>query len=362
MPGSERVAGTTRTSGTTGQPVQVWHTGNSLGLQILLGQRQLRWFRFDPQASYAAIKLPAALPRSADGHALAPGASLTLPAWPQVGAWFETGPYHCYASTTPIDAQLAWLRDTAPVHLTARAAVLEHLALAALDLGALTLGGMLAIADEVTPAMRSHIEGVFDAPLQQNYGLNELGLVAVRCVAGGRYHVHVEHCVHEIVDDNGRACRAGERGRLLLSCLSNPAMPLLRYDTGDLATVAAGPCPCGRTLPSFAALCGRRLHLAQLPPDTYRQREVLHSVLEQLPARAWRGLRQYQIRHARDGHFTLLLAGDAPPAPELVSTIRRAWEMHCAGIPLRVEHCAFIPTAANGKFQEFVSEYFDRAH
>ncbi len=358
LPRGERVAGATRTSGTTGQPVQVWHTDNTLRLQTLLGQRQLRWFRFDPQAPFAAIKLPVALPRDADGRPLEPGASLRLPAWVPVGAHFETGPYVCFASTTPIDVQLHWLKTEAPAYLIARTAVLEHLALAARELGAPPLDGLFAIADEATPAMRRRIESVFACPLHQNYGLNELGLVAVRCPEGGRYHVHAEHCVHEIVDDEGRACRAGERGRLLLSCLSNPAMPLLRYDTGDLAVVADGPCPCGRTLPAFADLSGRTLHLATLPPDTYRRREVLHATLEQLPPEAWRGLRQYQIRHARDESFTLLLAGPRPPSPALESRVRRDWDEHCAGVTLHIASCEFIPDAANGKFQEFVSEYW----
>lgn len=361
LPHGERLAGATRTSGTTGQPVEVWHTENSLKLQTLLGQRQLRWWRFDPGASQAAIKLPSALPRTADNRLLAPGESLHLPAWPPVGSLFETGPFHCFASTTPIDEQFAWLQRTAPAYLTARAAVIEHLAFAARDLGPLPLAGMLAIADEVTPGMRQRIEDSFDAPLHQNYGLNEFGLVAVRCAAGGRYHVHAEHCVHEIVDEAGAPCRAGERGRLLLSCLSNPAMPLLRYDTGDLAIAADDPCPCGRTLPAFTALSGRRLHLAVLPPDTYRQREVLHAALEELPASAWCGLRQYQLRHARDGSFTLVLAGAGPPSTALVASVERTWAADCAGVPLRIEHCAHIETPSNGKFQEFVSDYFEAA-
>lgn len=361
LPHGERLAGATRTSGTTGQPVEVWHTDNSLKLQTLLGQRQLRWYRFDPGAAHAVIKLPTALPRTAGNRLLAPGEDLRLPAWPPVGSLFETGPYHCFSSATPIDEQFAWLQRTKPDYLTARAAVLEHLAFAARDLGPLRLAGMLAIADEVTPGMRQRIEDSFGAPLHQNYGLNEFGLVAVRCAAGGRYHVHAEHCVHEIVDEAGAPCHAGERGRLLLSCLSNPAMPLLRYDTGDLAIVADDPCPCGRTLPAFTALSGRRLQLAVLPPDTYRQREVLRAALEALPASAWCGLRQYQMRHARDGSFTLVLAGAGMPSTALVASVERTWAAECAGVPLRIEHCAHIETPPNGKFQEFVSDYFEAA-
>lgn len=359
LPRGERLAGTTRTSGSTGQPVEVRHSANSLKLQTLLGQRQLRWFRFDPCAPYAAIKLPGALPRDADGKPLAAGATLRLPAWPALGEYFETGEYLCYASTTPIDEQLAWLRAAAPRYLVARAAVLEHLALAAQDLGVPPLAGVFAIADQVTPDMRRRITRVFDAPLHQNYGLNEFGLVAVRCAAGGRYHLHVEHCWHEIVDADGRACRPGEEGRLLLSGFSNPAQPLLRYDTGDRARVADGPCPCGRTLPAFAELVGRELHLAPLPPGTYARKEALATILEGLPAAHWRGLRQYQIRHHRDGSFTLRLAGHAAPAADFERQVLAQWLAVGTGHVLRLEFVADIPPGASGKFEPFVSEYVD---
>ena len=37
----------------------------------------------------------------------------------------------------------------------------------------------------------------------------------------------------------------------------NPAMPLLRYDTGDLAVPLETPCPCGRALPAVREVQGR---------------------------------------------------------------------------------------------------------
>ena len=60
--------------------------------------------------------------------------------------------------------------------------------------------------------------------------------------------MHAEHCIVEIVDDEGSPCAPGRSGRLLVTALRNFAMPLLRYDTGDTALLGE-PCPCGRGLP-----------------------------------------------------------------------------------------------------------------
>ena len=43
---------------------------------------------------------------------------------------------------------------------------------------------------------------------------------------------------------------------LVVTPFFNFAMPLIRYDTGDIA-VAAAACPCGRCLPKLSRIVGR---------------------------------------------------------------------------------------------------------
>jgi phenylacetate-CoA ligase len=49
-----------------------------------------------------------------------------------------------------------------------------------------------------------------------------------------------------------------------VTTLHNFAMPLLRYELGDYATVGA-PCPCGRGLPVIKQVLGRVRNLVQTP-------------------------------------------------------------------------------------------------
>ena len=53
-----------------------------------------------------------------------------------------------------------------------------------------------------------------------------------------------ENLIVEIVDDKGAPCASGEIGRVIVTDLHNFATPLMRYDIGDYAEVAA-PCLCG---------------------------------------------------------------------------------------------------------------------
>ena len=52
-----------------------------------------------------------------------------------------------------------------------------------------------------------------------------------------------------IVDGDGNPVEPGTPGRLVGTGLHNMAMPLLRYDVGDVASLSTEVCTCGRGLP-----------------------------------------------------------------------------------------------------------------
>jgi len=61
----------------------------------------------------------------------------------------------------------------------------------------------------------------------------------------------------EIVDEDGRRLPEGETGRIITTNLSIRAMPLLRYETGDVGAITSEPCACGRGLQRVVNLQGR---------------------------------------------------------------------------------------------------------
>ena len=55
--------------------------------------------------------------------------------------------------------------------------------------------------------------------------------------------VHDENYLVEIVDDNNKPSAPGAYGRIIVTALANYAMPLLRYDTEDIAQALEGHTP-----------------------------------------------------------------------------------------------------------------------
>ncbi len=360
LPPGEAVWGPASSSGSTGPPTKVIHSVGSNMMFTLLNQRHTRWYRRDPRGVMASIRSAQASPKPTRERELGVGETLRVPRWRYVGVYFETGPSLYFNITTPVEDQVAWLRRERPDYLVLTAHALEHLAMAcAGERPCDSLRGVTPISEAITLSTRRHLQSVYGARMDMGYGLNEIGLVAAQCEAD-RYHVNREHCVVEIVDEAGTPCRPGESGRVVVTGLQNLAMPLLRYDTDDLATVTEDPCPCGRTLPSFGQIHGRYSRIVGLPDGTLDRVGALRTALQEAPPDLARPLRRYQIHQSRDGRFELRLVCATPIAAAMTDRLQRAWSATVgpSGAPLEIRTVPDIPyKTAGSKFEDFTSDY-----
>jgi phenylacetate-CoA ligase len=109
-------------------------------------------------------------------------------------------------------------------------------------------------------AMRDEIERRLGLRALDIYGLSEMigPGVASECIEQAGAHVCEDHFVVEVVDPEGDAVLPdGAEGELVFTSLTREAMPLVRYRTGDLASLSRAPCGCGRTLARISRIKGR---------------------------------------------------------------------------------------------------------
>jgi phenylacetate-CoA ligase len=111
-------------------------------------------------------------------------------------------------------------------------------------------------------ALRDEIERQLGLAAMNFYGLSEMcgPGVAAECLPGrSGLHVNEDHFLVEVVDpESGAPLAAGQEGELVLTTLTKEALPLIRYRTGDIASLIEEPCVCGRTTARIARLVGRR--------------------------------------------------------------------------------------------------------
>jgi phenylacetate-CoA ligase len=116
-------------------------------------------------------------------------------------------------------------------------------------------------AEQLYDYQRDLFRDTFGCDTYDFYGSQEEHVIAFECTEHSGHHIVAENVVVEIVDTEGRPAPVGEEGRILITNLHNYAMPLIRYDTGDLGVASNGACPCGRGLPLLAAVNGRTLDM-----------------------------------------------------------------------------------------------------
>jgi phenylacetate-CoA ligase len=110
--------------------------------------------------------------------------------------------------------------------------------------------------DEV---MRAAIERAFGCEVFNEYWSGAVGPVALECDAHAGLHVAPWGNYLEVVDAGGWALPAGEDGQIAITCLTNYAMPLIRYAIGDGGSLAPpSTCVCGRDCQRLATLRGQK--------------------------------------------------------------------------------------------------------
>ncbi|HSE36718.1 MAG TPA: phenylacetate--CoA ligase family protein [Blastocatellia bacterium] len=93
------------------------------------------------------------------------------------------------------------------------------------------------------------IEETWGATCFDHAGATEVGAWAFDCQAQtGFIHLNELDFIFEVIDPQTKPVDEGTRGELVVTTLSRPGMPVLRYRTGDLVELSAAPCDCGRTL------------------------------------------------------------------------------------------------------------------
>ncbi|HET9552799.1 MAG TPA: phenylacetate--CoA ligase [Anaeromyxobacteraceae bacterium] len=115
-------------------------------------------------------------------------------------------------------------------------------------------------AEPWSEEMREHIQAEAGIRAHDIYGLSEIigPGVGIECLQRDGLHLFEDHFFPEIVDPaTGEVLPDGAEGELVLTTLSKRAMPMIRYRTRDLTTLATEPCPCGRTVRRIRRI-GRR--------------------------------------------------------------------------------------------------------
>jgi phenylacetate-CoA ligase len=121
----------------------------------------------------------------------------------------------------------------------------------------LNLKAVICTAEKMYPHHRKLFDEVFNCPVVDEYGSSENGIIAFQCPEGNM-HIMADHLCVEFLDENDQHVAPGQAGRIVITDLSCHAMPLIRYDIGDIGRPSAEKCSCGIELPLMEMVEGRK--------------------------------------------------------------------------------------------------------
>lgn len=340
---------TVSTAGSTGRPVVVSKTQ----LMALIGHalilREHDWHGRDLAAKMAVIRFVR------DPMQARPPEGMHQEGWDTLSHQaYPTGPVALLDIQTPVDVQLHWLQRERPDYLMTYPSnlhtLLEYMASKGQRLK--SLKGVHTISEVLNDATRDLVREVLGVPLTDSYSNHEAGLLASQCPDCGNYHVQAESVLLEVLDEDDTPCSPGETGRVVITDLHNFAMPLLRYETGDLAEVGE-PCSGGRGLPTLRRILGRVRNMLTLPDGRRIWPRLSVGFYQQIAAMP---IKQIQVVQKSLEKVQLTMVCDSLTTDQE----RVITETLCGalGHPFQVDfvYVDRIPRGPGGKYEDFMSE------
>lgn len=194
------------------------------------------------------------------------------------------------------DARRLVASPTYLVHLTRRA--LEH----GLQLPSIQV--INTSYEYLSEIHRRYLAEAWSCPVYDTYRVEALpGQPLVQCEAG-TYHANDRHFHIEVLRD-GAPVAPGELGSLVVTTLRS-AIPLIRYDIGDLVRTAVAPCTCGAVHTSIGRLAGHVDDAIALPSGGWVTVTDVDERLSPIP-----GIAFYKLVELAPRKFRLEVVPDA---------------------------------------------------
>ena len=173
---------------------------------------------------------------------------------------------------------------------------------------------LISTSMTLLPGLQIDLEKRFNCPILDLYSMNETGPIAVGLPgADSFYQLLQPRLFIEILTPSGDPCPVGVRGEITVTGGFNPLLPLLRYRTGDQATLVY---PFDSTTPALASIEGRPVTLFR---DTAGQ--VINNIdVTQLMRRF--AIARFTLHQSTDGSLILRLSPHAIPENEIISALQ----------------------------------------
>ncbi|MBN1378513.1 MAG: phenylacetate--CoA ligase family protein [Gammaproteobacteria bacterium] len=200
------------------------------------------------------------------------------------------------------------------------------------------------------PEQRTLIANTFKAPVANEYGSRDAGLIAHE--NSHQQILQMSECnILEVLDANGNPVKPGETGEAVITGLCSEAQPFIRYRTGDMVSLSRDTDKDGRGLHVIAHVHGRSTDFL-----VHRDGSIVHALAAIYILRETEGVEQFKIiQHAINSFEIQIVTNEfwnPVSSRNIIEKFKARFGTECR---TDIQRMDTIPTEASGKTRQVIS-------
>lgn len=213
------------------------------------------------------------------------------------------------------------------------------------------LNSMVAISEYLNTYTKNTLQKHLGIPILSRYSNEELGMIAQQTIEEPDAFTinHASYYVEILAMDSDEPAKPGEYGRIVVTDLFNYSMPLLRYDTGDIACYQLDD----NGVMMLNKIEGRRMDVIYNTRGSIISSFITHAIFNKY----YGNLIQYQFIQQDRKAYELKLNVDGGVfnfESELIDEVKRQFGNDAE---VNISYVDEIPTLASGKRRKVVNNY-----
>ena len=210
--------------------------------------------------------------------------------------------------------------------------------------------GIVPTAEMLFPHQRQSMEQAFGCRVFNRYASQEINQFAGEC-QNGNLHLNICYVYFEFLGKNGPV-EKGNPGSVIVTDLTNYAMPFLRYQIGDIAVPDSETCPCGRNLPLIRDVKGRLSDVIVTPEQGYIFADDIAEIFYPMTE-----IKQFQVIQQSLHNLTVKVVKKEGVGPEIDHFVQNQIQEAVGGdMKVGLELVEDIPRLPSGKHRICISQ------
>jgi phenylacetate-CoA ligase len=207
---------------------------------------------------------------------------------------------------------------------------------------------VICTGEMLTDQVRQQLQAFFRAPILNEYGCTEMGIISFPCEVGTNHEIPIA-ALPEVFAENRTDQLEEGTGAIALTDLYGSALRFKRYQIGDLVYTRSASCECGRHLRTIVPSAGRIDGIIQTPSG----RHVYDAILAySIPDGVAAFLAQQTAIDELRGKIIVKRGYDSAAMADATAT---RWREALEGaLKVQVEVVSDLPREKSGKLRYFI--------